>query len=126
KITFQPDQAKTASTARVAAHALGPGDGLQLSGTVSLSGGVLTANVQLVSSNTLPLNDARAVVTSISDSSVTVANADGNTNLSGTSRPYWDHLSLDPNVVSTKVWKFNNPGGVNFTFRVQVFANTWA
>src|SRR5438105_2426293 len=90
-ITFRSDKAATAGKARIAAQAYGPGDRLQLSGTASYSGGILTGSVQLVSNNTFPLNDARVVVTSISDTSVTVANADGASSVSGTNRPYWDH-----------------------------------
>jgi hypothetical protein len=125
-ITFRPEQATTAGKARIAAQQYGPGDRLQLSGSASLAAGVLTGNVTLTSSNTIPLNDARVVVTSISDSSITVANADGETNMSGSMRPHWDHITLDPNTPTTKTWKFSNPGGVNFTFRVTILANIWS
>ena len=124
-ITFRPDQAATAGKAHVAAQQFGPGDRLTLSGTASLSNGMLSGSVQFISSNAYPLNDARVIVTSISDTSVSVANADGTSNLTGTKQPFWDYLSLDPKVPSTKLWQFNNPGAINFTFRVTVFANVW-
>jgi len=124
-ITFRSDKATTAGKARTAAQQYGPGDRLSLTGTASYSGSVLTGNVTISSGNGNALSDVRAVVTNISDSSVTVLNADGTNNLTGTNRPYWDHNSLDPNSSSTKQWKFSNPGGVNFTFRITVYANAW-
>jgi photosystem II stability/assembly factor-like uncharacterized protein len=130
-ITFKPDQAASAGKARTAARQYGPVDRLFLSGSATSAGGVLSATVQLTSENDYALNDVRAVVTSISDTSVTIANADGQTNLNGTPREYWDHGSLDPAAPggsptpSVKLWSFNNPGAVSFTFRVTILANAW-
>jgi photosystem II stability/assembly factor-like uncharacterized protein len=124
-ITFRSDKATTTGKARTAAQQFGPGDRITLTGTASYSGSILTGTVTLASGSGYALNDVRAVVTNISDSSVTVVNPDGTTNLIGTNRPFWDHNSLDPGASSTKTWKFSNPGGVNFTFRVTVFANAW-
>ena len=66
------------------------------------------------------------VIESISDPSVTVANADGTTD---TGEPYFDYSNLlidnifDPHEDSSeKLWQFNNQNRVRFTFQMRVMA----
>jgi photosystem II stability/assembly factor-like uncharacterized protein len=116
-----------APTARTRATRYGPASALTMTGTAPAPvGGVMSGNVTLASTNPVELLDVRAVLESISETSVTANNFDGKTELTGMERPYWkfDDLTVTQRS-STKLWKFNNPGGVSFTFRIAVYANTF-
>jgi len=71
----------------------------------------------------------RAVVLSISNPGVTIANADGQT---GDGKPYFDYSALagsdgilSPGETSGKKrWIFSNPRGYRFTYAVAVYAET--
>lgn len=123
QITLQPDPT---GSARTQATAYGPANALSLTGTGSVTNGILRGSVTLTSNNPINLFDAKAVLLSVSNSSVSPNNATGTTSLSGTPRPYWEYGNVGPaqNPV-TRTWEFRNNGGVSFTFRVAIYANTW-
>jgi photosystem II stability/assembly factor-like uncharacterized protein len=124
QITLRPDRPAGASTRSTG---YGPGDALSLTGTgTPASGGILRGNVTLASNNPVQLLDVKAVLLSISTSSVAPNNATGTTSASGTSRPYWSYGNLDDAHRSvTRTWEFRNSSAVSFTFRVAIYANTW-
>jgi photosystem II stability/assembly factor-like uncharacterized protein len=122
-----PASGRAGGEVRTRATGYGPVHALTMTGSAPAPvGGVMSGNVTLTSNNPVELIDVRAVLTSISDSSVTANNPNGTTNLTGTPRPYWDFDDLTvTRRSSTKLWRFNNPGGVSFTFRIVVYANTF-
>jgi photosystem II stability/assembly factor-like uncharacterized protein len=111
---------------RTQATNYGPLDRIALSGVASHSGGELSGNVSISTTGRVTFSDVRAVIASISNSSVTVKNPSGTTTLSGTSRPYYDHGQVAPGAASTRAWSFVNTSAVSFTFRVQIYANVWS
>jgi photosystem II stability/assembly factor-like uncharacterized protein len=130
-ITFHSSDEGAASSpgqASTRARQIGALDGISLSGRATpAAGGVLSGSVTLKSDRGSPLFDVRAVVASISTSSVTIRNADGTTPLLGGSRSYWSYGTLNPGATSgAKTWQFNVPNGVNFTFTVFIYANVWS
>lgn len=124
ELTIEPE----VDGVRTRATQYGPRHALSLTGTgAPIAGGILRGTVTLSSSNPVELLDCRAVLLSISTTGVTAHNPDGVSSVSGTQRPYWEYGTLragQPPV--SRVWEFKNSGGVSFTFRVAIFANTWS
>jgi photosystem II stability/assembly factor-like uncharacterized protein len=112
---------------RLQSTRFGPLDRLSLTGTAvyDAGAGIVRGNVTVGSTNRFPFSDVKAVILSISSTSVTVRNGNGTTTLAGPTAPYFDHGLVSSTVSSTKEWQFNNTSGVSFTFRVQLFANVW-
>lgn len=110
---------------RLQATNYGPADRLQLSGTATHSGGELSGTVTISTTNRVTFSDVKAVIASISNSSVTVKNPSGTTTLTGSSRPYYDHGQVAAGNPSARTWTFVNASAVSFTFRVMLFANVW-
>lgn len=127
QLTIQPEADGPLPTASTRATRYGPRHALTLTGAATpLAGGTLRGTVTLASTNPVELVDCRAVLLSVSNNGVLPTNADGATDLSGTPRPYWDYGTIQAGLPAlTRDWEFQNPTGVNFTFRVAIFANTW-
>jgi photosystem II stability/assembly factor-like uncharacterized protein len=123
QITLQPDPA---GSARTRATAYGSADALSLTGTGSVVNGLLRGSVTLTSNNPVGLLDVKAVLLSISNSSVSPNNPTGTTSVSGAPHPYWSYGNVGPTQSPvTRTWEFRNTGGVSFTFRVAIYANTF-
>jgi len=120
QLTIEPES-------RTRATQYGPRHAITLTGTATaLPNGILRGTVTLASTNPVELVDCRAVLLSVSTTGVVAHNPDGTTDLSGTPRPYWEYGTIRAGQEPlSRDWEFQNPGGVNFTFRVAIFANTW-
>jgi photosystem II stability/assembly factor-like uncharacterized protein len=110
---------------RTQATNFGPADRLTISGLGTHSGGELSGSVTIATTGGVVFSDVRAVIASISTSSVTVKNPSGFTTLTGANRPYFDHGQVGPGSASAKTWTFVNASAVSFTFRVSIYANVW-
>jgi photosystem II stability/assembly factor-like uncharacterized protein len=135
-LTFAPDTAAGGGKARglrkhrgvrLQSTRFGPVDKLSLTGTAvyDAGAGLVRGNVTVGSTNRFPFSDVKAIILSISSTTVTVQNENGTTNLAGPTAPFFDHGTVSGTSPSTKEWQFSNASGVSFTFRVQLFANVW-
>lgn len=122
QLTIEPETASTRATQ------YGPRHAVTLTGTATaLPGGLLRGAVTLASNNPVEMVDCRVVLLSVSSTGVTAHNPDGTVNLAGTPRPFWTYGTIRAGQPAlSRDWEFKNPGGVNFTFRAALFANTWS
>lgn len=124
QISFRPEQTGVGAQATP----YGGGDNLTLSGgaTYNNASALLSGNVTISTTNVIDYYDVRVVVADISNSNVTVTNASGLTTLiPNRNSPYWSYGRVNQSTPVTRNWQFRDPGGVSFTFRVQVWANAW-
>jgi len=100
---------------------------LDLSGraTYSQSTAVLSGDVTLASASPTNFRNVKMVVTAISNSSVTVKNATGVTDLTGANNPFWEFGDLPGGSSAVRNWQFNVPTGTTFTFTLALFADVW-
>jgi photosystem II stability/assembly factor-like uncharacterized protein len=124
QITFRTEQ--TGMGAQSTSY--GGGDDLTLSGAAAYNNAtaILSGNVTVSTTNVVDYYDLRVVVADISNSNVTVTNASGLTTLiPNRNSPFWSYGRVNQSLPVTRNWQFRDPGGVSFTFRVQVWANAW-
>jgi photosystem II stability/assembly factor-like uncharacterized protein len=100
---------------------------LDLAGRATYNGTthVLSGNVTLSSTSPTLFQNVKVIVTSISDTNVTVKNGDGVTDLTGANKPFWAFGNLDSSTPITKNWQFSVPTGVGFTFSLALYADVW-
>jgi photosystem II stability/assembly factor-like uncharacterized protein len=106
----------------------GPADKLNITGTAAFDGvaGILKGFVNISTTNQVTFYDVKAVISQItSTGSVTVKTPSGMTDLAGAPAPYIDHGNVSKSNPQSRLWEFNDPAGVSFTFRVLLYANVW-
>jgi len=91
-----------------------------LTGSATWASPTLSGNVTMTNNSGGTLYFPMVMVTQISDGSVTVANEDFNNG----PNPTWKYDNLAAGGTFPVEWQFSDPGGVDFTFYVHVFA--WA
>jgi photosystem II stability/assembly factor-like uncharacterized protein len=87
---------------------------------------VLAGDVTLMSGSATTFENVKVIVTNISASDVSVKNASGVTDLSGSSKSYWSFGNLPAYGEVVRNWQFNVPSGVSFTFTLGLYADVWS
>jgi len=93
---------------------------VNLGGSATWAAPTLSGNVTLTNNGVDKLYFPMVTVTQINDAGVTVANED----FQNGGNPTWKYGSLASGGSRAVEWQFSDPGGVNFSFTVHVFA--WA
>jgi len=120
KMTFTPVDPAEAGVSGTQSRFQLEDANVSLTGTASWAAPTLSGNVTMTNNSANPLYFPMAMVTGISEAGVNVSNA---AFFNGGS-PTWKYDSLAAGGTFPVQWQFSDPGGVDFTFYVHVFA--WA
>jgi len=120
KMTFTPVDPAEAGVSNTQSRFQLEDSNVSLTGTATWTSPILSGNVTLTNNSADPLYFPMVMVTQISEGSVTVANED----FFNGPNPTWKYDNLAAGGSFPVQWQFSDPGGVDFTFYVHVFA--WA